>query len=143
LEHTALISTKEQGIDCNYIMRLPLSQHKLELGTLTSGGFSNLEAATPMNEETNRTLVLSLIHDLNELFSSGLCMGPVIDRFMEDDVFRSDTTVKQSLILIGTSHLNQIAGIMDSEKWEIYNLSRPGFRCPSPTWRRSHPRLWT
>ncbi len=82
-----LISTKEQGIDCNYIMRLPLLQHKLELGTLTSGGFSNLEAATPMNEETNRTLVLPLIHDLNELFSSGLCMDPVIDRFMEDDVY--------------------------------------------------------
>jgi hypothetical protein len=74
-----LIRSKAHGTDCSSIIRLPLSQHKLEMGTFTSRGFSNLEAATPMNEETERTLVLSLIQDLNELFSSGLCTNPVID----------------------------------------------------------------
>jgi hypothetical protein len=51
-----------------------------------------------MNEETERTLILSLIQDLNELFSSGLCTNPVNDRFMEDDVFSSDTVTNQTLI---------------------------------------------
>jgi hypothetical protein len=123
-----LIHTKVHGTDSNITMQLPLSQHKMEMGTFTSGGFSNLEAATPWNEKTERTLVLSLIQDLNELFSSGLCTNPVIDRFMEDEVFGSDAASKQPLILIGVSHLNRIAGKLDTEKWEIFNLSRPRFQ---------------
>jgi hypothetical protein len=37
-----LIRTMEHGNDCKYLIRLPLSEHKLELGTFTSEGFSNL-----------------------------------------------------------------------------------------------------
>jgi hypothetical protein len=42
-----LVRTSEHSNDCTHILRLPLSQHKLELGTFTSGGFSNLTAAAP------------------------------------------------------------------------------------------------
>jgi hypothetical protein len=43
-------------------MRLPLSQHKLEMGKYTSRGFNNLMAAAPLDEETERSIVHSLIH---------------------------------------------------------------------------------
>jgi hypothetical protein len=46
---------------------------------------------------------------------------------MEDDVFSSDTETKQPLILIGASHLARVARLLDTEKWEIFDLTRPGF----------------
>jgi hypothetical protein len=81
-----------------------------------------------MDEETERTLMLSLVRDINDLFSSGLCTNPVVDRFLEDDVFGSEASSRQPLILIGASHLNQIAEYIDGDKWDVYNLSKPGFR---------------
>jgi hypothetical protein len=88
-------------------MRLPLSQHKLEMGTFTSEGFSNLKAAAPMDEETEKSLIMSLIYDLNELYSSDLCLDPIVDRYVDNEVFEDCS--KQTLILIGASHLNRIA----------------------------------
>jgi hypothetical protein len=64
-----LICTREHGTDCKHLIRLPLSQHKLEMGTFTSVGFSNLEDAPPMNDETERTLVQCLVGESNDLFS--------------------------------------------------------------------------
>jgi hypothetical protein len=81
-----------------------------------------------MDEETERTLVLSLVRDINDLFSSGLCANPVVDRFLQDNVFGSESSQRQPLILIGASHLNRIAEYIDSDKWEVHNLSKPGFR---------------
>ncbi len=132
-----LIRTKEHGNDCKHLIRLPLSQHKLEMGTFTSEGFSNLEDASPMDEETERTLVLSLVRDINDLFSTGLCTNPVVDRFLEDDVFGSEPSHRHPLILIGASHLNRIAEYIDGDKWEVHNLSKPGFRVSeSIVWRK-------
>jgi hypothetical protein len=56
----SLIRTRTHDIDCKHILRLPVSQCTRELGTFTSGGFSNLTAAAPLNEESERSLVLSL-----------------------------------------------------------------------------------
>jgi hypothetical protein len=123
-----LIRTKEHGTDCKHLIRLPLSQLKLEMGTFTSMGFSNLEDASPMNEETERTLIQCLVGEINELFSTGLCTSPVIDRFLDDDVFGSETPPRIPLILLGASHLNRMAEHFDDDKWEVHNLSRPGFR---------------
>ncbi len=123
-----LIRTKEHGADCKHLLRLPLSQHKLEMGTFTSEGFSNLEDASPMNEETERTLVQSLVGEINDLFSTGLCTNPVVDRFLDDDVFGSESPPRIPLILLGASHLNRMSEYFDDDKWEVHNLSRPGFR---------------
>ncbi len=54
-------------------MRLPLVQHKLEMGTDISREISNLIGAAPLEEETERSHVHSLIYDLNELCSTSLC----------------------------------------------------------------------
>jgi hypothetical protein len=58
----SLICNKSHGTDGKHVMRLPLSQHKLEMGKYTSRGFNNLVAAAPLDEETERSLVHSLIH---------------------------------------------------------------------------------
>ncbi len=65
-----LIRTKEHGADCKHLIRLPLSQLKLEMGTFTSMGFSNPEDASPMNEETERTLIQCLVGEIIDLFST-------------------------------------------------------------------------
>jgi hypothetical protein len=124
----SLIRTRAQGNDCKHILRLPTSQFTLEVGTYTSGGFSNLTAAAPLNEESERSLVLSLIHDLNEIYATGLWEQPVVDRYMEDDIFLSDDQPKHKLILLGSSHLNRIIEHVDPDKYDIVNLCKPGFR---------------
>jgi hypothetical protein len=127
----SLIRTRAQGNECKHILRLPTSQFTLEVGTYTSGGFSNLTAAAPLNEESERSLVLSLIHDLNEIYATGLCEQPVVDRYMEDDVFLTDDVPKHRLFLLGSSHLNRIAEHVDPDKYDIINLCKPGFRITS------------
>jgi hypothetical protein len=98
------------------------------MGTFTSGGFSNLTAAAPLNEEDEHDLVLSLIRDLNDLYATGLCLEPVVDRFMEDEVFGPGPEQKNQLLLIGSSHLRRAAVHLDSSKWEIIDLCTGGFR---------------
>jgi hypothetical protein len=98
------------------------------MGTYTSRGYSNLTAAAPLNEENERSLVLSLIHDLNEIYATGLCEQPVVDHFMVDDVYLADEPPKHRLILLSSSHLNRIAEHVDQDKYDIVNLCKPGFR---------------
>jgi hypothetical protein len=124
----ALIRTRAHGTDCIHTIRLPISQLKLELGTYSSGGFSNLTAAAPLNEENERSLVLSLIKDLNEIYAAGLCENPIVDRFLEDDVFQSDDQPRHKLLLLGSSHLKRIAGSLDTDKFEVIDLCKAGFR---------------
>ncbi len=123
-----LIRTSDHGTDCTHIMSLPLSQHKLEMATFTSGGFSNLMAAAPLDEESERSIVLALLHELYEMYSTELSEDPIIDRYMKDDVFKDEDGSKEDIILIGASHLNQVADRLDSDKWNVINLCKPGFR---------------
>jgi succinate dehydrogenase flavin-adding protein (antitoxin of CptAB toxin-antitoxin module) len=62
------------------------------------------------------------------LFALGLNEDPVVDRFMDDDVFDGTEEPKKPLLLLGASHLGNIAPYLDSDKWEIVNLCRRGFR---------------
>jgi hypothetical protein len=98
------------------------------MGTYSSGGFSNLTAAAPLNEENERSLVLSLIKDLNEIYAAGLCENPVVDRFLEDDVFLNEAQPRHRLFLLGSSHLKRIVGSFDTDRFEVVDLCKPGFR---------------
>jgi hypothetical protein len=100
----------------------------MELGTFTSRGFSNLLAAAPIDEDAKRSLILSLVHDLNNLYAADLCKDPVVDRYLDEDVFYNDQEKKLQLILIGASHLNRVADLLDRDKWSVNNLCRPGLR---------------
>jgi hypothetical protein len=114
--------------DCTHTIRLPVSLHKLELGTFTSGGFSNLTAVALLSEENDHELVLSLIGDLNDLFTTELCMEPIVDRFLDEEVFEAKSENKKQLLLVGSSHLHLITEHPDTGKWEIFDLSSGGFR---------------
>jgi hypothetical protein len=111
-----------------HIFRLPVSLHKLELGTFTSVGFSNLTAAAPISEESEQELVLCLIKELNDLFATGLSTEPIVDRFLDDEVFDNDPVTKKQLLLIGSSHLRRITEHLDTEKWDLHELCSGGFR---------------
>jgi hypothetical protein len=124
-----LIRTSSHGNDCKHTIRLPISQDTLEMGTYTSSGFSNLlTAAGPMEECDERALIQCLIQELNELFALGLNEDHIVDRFMDDDVFDGTDVCKKPLLLIGASHLSNIAPHLDTDKWEIVDLCRRGFR---------------
>jgi hypothetical protein len=122
------IRTSDTCTNNTHTIRLPLSLHMLEMGTFTSGGFSNLTAAALLNEEDEHNLVLSLIRDLNDLYATGLCIEPVMDRFMEDKVFGPEPEQKKQLLLIGSSHLRRTAVHLDTSKWEVIDLCSGGFR---------------
>jgi hypothetical protein len=124
-----LIRTAEHGNDAKHTIRLPISQDTLEMGTYTSSGFSNLiTAAGPIEECDEREIIHCLIQELNELFALGLNEDPIVDRFLEDDVFYDAAVEKKLLILIGASHLSNVADKLNTDKWEIVNLCQRGFR---------------
>jgi hypothetical protein len=81
-----------------------------------------------MGEDTERSLILSLVHDLSELFASGLSESPVVDRYLDEDVFGEAAGRKPTLILIGASHLLRVSAHLDFDRWEVINLCKPGFR---------------
>jgi hypothetical protein len=91
-------------------------------------GFSNLTAAAPISEESEHELVLSLIRDLNDLFATGLSTEPIVDRFLDEEVFDTEPVIKKQLLLIGSSHLRRITEHLDTEKCELHDLSSGGFR---------------
>jgi hypothetical protein len=57
-------------------LRLPLFMLKLEMGTFIGRGYSYRTAAAPLSEESEHSLVLSLISELNEMFATGLSEDP-------------------------------------------------------------------
>ncbi len=62
------------------------------------------------------------------MYSTGLSEDPIIDRYMEDDVFIDDNAPKENIILIGASHLNRVADRLNNDKWNVINLCKPGLR---------------
>jgi hypothetical protein len=52
-------------------------------------------ATAPLDEESERSLVHSPVHDLNEIFSTGLSEDPVIDRFLDKEVFLNENSKRQ------------------------------------------------
>jgi hypothetical protein len=76
-------------------------------------------------DDDEHELVLSLISDLNDRFSTGLSVEPIMDRFLDEEVFEPDAEPKKRLL---TSHLTRIAEQLDADKWEVINLCSGGFR---------------
>ncbi len=57
-----------------------------------------------------------------------MCENLVVDRFLEDDVFLREAQPGHRLILLGSSHLKRIAGSLDTDRFEVVDLCKPGFR---------------
>jgi hypothetical protein len=55
-------------------------------------------------------------------------MEPIVDRFLDEEVFEAESEPKKQLLLVGSSHLCHIAEQLDTSKWEIFNLCSGRFR---------------
>jgi hypothetical protein len=103
----------------------------MEKHTFIVAGFDNLKTAVePMSEEDEKSLLVLLIEELNNLFPVNLCTDIVCDRYLdsENDVFLDEPTDRTDLVLIGASHLARIARHLDTEAWKITDLTKPGWR---------------
>ncbi len=56
--------------------------------------------------ESEHSLILSHISNLNDLFAIGLSDEPIVDRYLDEDVFQPESEHRKRLILVGASHLN-------------------------------------
>jgi hypothetical protein len=114
------------------IIRLPVSQTSTEKGTFVTSGFDNLKTAVePISEEDEKTLMVLLIEELNDLYPLNLATDVICDRFMDDNVFDENMTDRTDLILIGASHLGNIARHINQDHWNVIDLTRPGWRVTS------------
>ncbi len=112
-----------------HIIRLPTSQTSTEKATFVTTGFDNLKTAVePITEDEEKTLLNLLIEELNNLYPVNLCMDIVCDRFMEEDVFDDSSMDRTDLLLIGGSHLGNVAKNICQENWKVTDLTRPGLR---------------
>ncbi len=97
-------------------------------------GFDNLKTAVePMSKEDEKSLLVLLLEELNSLYPVNLDTDVICDRFMKDKVFDERTMDRTDLVLIGASHLSNIAKHIDIEKWKVTDLTRPGWRINKET----------
>jgi hypothetical protein len=91
-------------------------------------GFCNLKTVVePITEDFERYILGSIIDELNSLFPLSLATDFVCDRFLDEDVF-TETTNPTALVLVGASHLRNMARLFDASEWQIYDLTTPGRR---------------
>jgi hypothetical protein len=115
-----------------HIIRLPSSQTSTEKTTFVTTGFDNLKTAVePITEDEEKTLLNLLIDELNSLYPVNLCTDIVSDRFLEEDVFDDSALDRTDLVLIGGSHLSNVAKNINQEHWKVTDLTRPGLRINS------------
>ncbi len=122
------------GSTVQHIIRLPISQTSMDKATFITTGFDNLKSAVePSSEDEEKNILILLIEELNNLYPVSLCMDIVCDRFMEGDVFDDSTMDRMDLVLIGGSHLGNVAKNINPDVWKISDLTRPGFRINAST----------
>ncbi len=64
---------------------------------------------------------------MNNLFPLNLAADFVCDRFLEEDAFE-ETTNRTALVLVGASHLGNLARFLDTQEWQVHDLTTPGWR---------------
>jgi hypothetical protein len=122
------ITSSTDTADEQTLLRLPLTQTGTEKGTFVSTGFCNLKTVVePISEDFERYLLASLIDEMNNLFPLNLATDFVCDRFLEEDAFE-ETTNRTALVLVGASHLRNLARFLDTQEWQVHDLTTPGWR---------------
>jgi hypothetical protein len=112
--NTLLTSTTSSS--GQHIIRLPVTQNSLEKATFITIGFDNLKTAVePISEEEEKALLVLLLEELNNLYPLNLCTDVVCDRFLEEDVFDDSALDRTDLVLIGASHLANVARNINPE----------------------------
>ncbi len=128
------LRTSNSTIDVQQIIRLPVSQTSQEKTTFVTTGFNNLKSAVePISEEEEKALLVLMLDELNNLYPVNLCTDVICDRFTDEEVFDADTKDRTDLVLIGASHLAKTARCLNSELWNIFDLTQPGLRINGPS----------
>jgi hypothetical protein len=103
------ICTNTESTDQHSLIRLPITQTSTEKCTF------------------ERYLLGSLIDELNALFPLSLATDFVCDRFLEDEVFK-ETMNPTALVLVGASHLRNMARLLGASEWQVYDFTTPEWR---------------
>jgi hypothetical protein len=91
-------------------------------------GFRNLKTVVdPINEDFERYLVGSLIDKMNNFFPLSQALDFAYDRFLEEEVFR-ETMNPMDMVLVGASHLRNLARLIDISEWQVHDLTTLGWR---------------
>jgi hypothetical protein len=111
-----------------HVIRLPPSQTSGKRMPFVVTGFDKLKTAVePMCEEDEKSLLVLLLEELNSLHPMNLDTDIICDRFMEDEVFDERAMDRMDQVLIGASHLSNIAKHIDLEKWKVTDLTEPSW----------------
>jgi hypothetical protein len=126
------LRTDRNNNTMQHIIRLPINQNSLEKATFVTLGFNNLKTAVdPMSEDEEKSLLVLLLEELNNLYPLNLCTDVICDRFLEEDVFDDSAMDRTDLVLIGASHLGRVARNIHPDKWRLSDLTQPGWRINS------------
>jgi hypothetical protein len=90
----------------------------------------------PLSEEDEKALLVFLLEELNNLYPLNLGTDVICDRFMEDEVFTEGVMDRTDLVLIGASHLSRLKNHFSPERWNIVDLTVPGWRINSDSVER-------
>ncbi len=122
------ICTHSDGTDQHTLIRLPVSQTATEKCTFESMGFGHLrQTIDPISEDFERYMLGSLIDEMNALFPLNLAADFICDRFLEDEVF-DDAMNRTALVLVGASHLRNLARFLDTPELQVFDLTTPGWK---------------
>ncbi len=130
---SSLRSTSSSGKH-EHIIRLPASLANSERQSFVVSGFDNLKTAIePLEEEDEKNLLAVLIEELNDLYPVNLDTDIICDRFMESNVFEEANMDRTDLVLLGASHLTKIRKHLNEEQWNVFDLTKPGWRINADT----------
>jgi hypothetical protein len=122
------ITTHTDSTDQPALIRLPISQTATEKCTFESRGFGHLKKLIdPISEDFERYLLSSLIDEVNALFPLNLATDFICDRYLEEEVF-SEATNRTALVLVGASHLQNLARFLETPELQIFDLTSPGWK---------------
>jgi hypothetical protein len=124
----SLRSTGTSG-NHEHVIKLPATIVSAERLPFIVSGFDNLKTAVePMEEEDEKNLLALLIEELNDLYPVNLDTDFSCDRFTENSVFDDENMDRTDLVLIGASHLSRIRKHLNGDKWNVIDLTKPGWR---------------
>jgi hypothetical protein len=72
-------------------------------------------------------LLSSLIDEVNALFPLNLATDFICDRYLEEEVF-SEAMNRTALVLVGASHLRNLARFLETPELQIFDLTSLGWK---------------
>jgi hypothetical protein len=85
-------------------------------------------AVDPLSKEDEKSLLVLLLEELNNLYPLKLGTDIICNRFSEEKVFDESTMNRRDLVLNDASRLSNIVRHVNQELWRVTDQTRPGWR---------------